>query len=406
MSVPSRDEPVARLTGHRLDAIRSVEAFIISVPREVPYLGPLREGESINERGYLIRKGNRSIYPASDLSVVVKVTGESGTVGWGETYGIAAPEAVKAIIDDLLAPVMRGRDPSAPAVLHEDLYDLMRVRGFTSGYYVDALAGVDIAVWDLFGRLTGLSISQLAGGRRHERLPAYVSGLPRATLDERCALAAEWVDKGFRAIKFAAAVAEDDIVKEMAALREAVGPSVDLMVDLHWKFEASEAIRLIRKLEAHDLYFAEAPCQPEDVEGQARVAMGIGTVLALGEEWRTPYECRPRFERRAMGVIQPEIGHTGVTEFLRIGTMAHAFHVRVIPHASISLGLFMAASLQATAALQRVPYHEYQHSIFDRNLAFTAGDMACESGFYTLPAGPGLGVEPTDALFQHIKVGP
>ena len=251
MNLHASESAAGRRPGQRLDAIRSVESDIISVPREVPYLGPLRDGESINARGYLIRQGNRSIYPASDLSVVIKVTGESGTVGWGETYGIAAPEAVKAIIDDLLAPVMRGRDPSAPAVLHEDLYDLMRVRGFTSGYYVDALAGVDIAVWDLFGRLTGLSISQLAGGRRHEQLPAYVSGVPRATLDERCALAASWVEKGFRAIKFAAAVAEDDIVREMAALREAVGPGSDLMVDLHWKFEASEAIRLIRKLEKY-----------------------------------------------------------------------------------------------------------------------------------------------------------
>ena len=218
------------IPGRRLDAIRSVETFIIAVPREVPYLGPLREGEAINERGYLVRKGNRSIYPASDLSVVVKLTGESGTVGWGETYGIAAPEAVKAIIDDLLAPVMRGRDPSAPAPLHDVLYDLMRVRGFTSGYYVDALAGVDIAVWDLFGRLTGLSLVQLVGGRRHERLRAYVSGLPRASLQERCDLAVEWVGKGFSAIKFAAAMSDDGIVKEMAALREAVGPDVTLMV--------------------------------------------------------------------------------------------------------------------------------------------------------------------------------
>lgn len=391
---------------NQLDAIAKVESWIISVPRDVPYLGPLREGESVNERGYLVRRGNRSIYPDSDLTVVVRVTGESGAVGWGETYGIAAPEAVKAIIDDLLAPVMRGRDPSAPAPLHEDLYDLMRVRGFTSGYYVDALAGVDIAVWDLYGRLANLSIAQLAGGRRHDTLAAYVSGLPKATLQERCDLAVEWVGKGFRAIKFAAAMSEEGIVKEMGALREAVGPSIDLMVDLHWKFEASEAIRLIRKLEPFDLYFAEAPCQPEDAEGQARVARSIGTVLALGEEWRTPYECRPRFEARAMGVIQPEIGHTGITEFLRIGALAHAFHVRVIPHASISLGLFTAASLQATASLQWVPYHEYQHSIFDRNLAFTRGGMGCEAGFYTLPSGPGLGVEPTDAMFNHVRAGP
>jgi L-alanine-DL-glutamate epimerase-like enolase superfamily enzyme len=385
-----------------IDAIVAVESFIVRIPRDVPYLGPLKEGERVNEKGYLIRKGNRSIYPDADMSVLVKVTGESGAVGWGETYGIAAPQAVKAIIDELLAPVMIGRDPGAPVVLHEDLYDLMRVRGFFGGYYVDALAGVDIAVWDLFGKRAGLPVSALVGGRRHDTLPAYVSGLPRATLAERCELAVEWMGRGFRAIKFAAAVAEEDIVREMAALREAVGPGVHLMVDLHWKFEASEAIRLIRKLEAHDLYFAEAPCQPEDLEGQMRVARGIGVPLALGEEWRTGFEYRPRFEARAMGIVQPEIGHTGISEFMAIGAMARIFHARVIPHASISAGLFMAASLQASSALQYVPYHEYQHSIFDRNLAFTTGDMACEAGQYTVPTGPGIGVEPTDALFDHV----
>lgn len=386
-----------------LDAIAKVECFIVRIPREVPYLGPLREGEFINDEGYLIRNGNRSIYPASDQSVIIKITGESGTVGWGETYGIAAPEAVKAIIDKLLGPVMLGRDPSDPAPLHEDLYDLMRVRGFFGGYYVDALAGVDIAVWDLFGRLTGLSIAQLLGGRRHTTLPAYVSGLPKATLQERCDLAVEWVGKGFKAIKFAAAVSDDGIVEEMAALREAVGGEIDLMVDLHWKFEASEAIRLIRRLEPYNLYFAEAPVQPEDLEGQARVARGIGVPLALGEEWRTTYEYRPRFETRAMGIIQPEIGHTGITEFARICTMAQAFHTKIIPHASISLGLFTAASLQATAVAQRVPYHEYQHSIFDRNLMFTNGDMACHNGHYTIPTGAGLGVEPSSAMLEALE---
>lgn len=386
-----------------VDRIEKLECFVVSVPRDVPYLGPLREGESVNDKGYLIRKGNRSIYPASDMSVLVRITGESGTVGWGETYGIAAPEAVCAIIDNLLAPVVVGRDPADVAVIHEDLYDLMRVRGFFGGYYVDALAGIDIALWDLFGRRTGLCVAQLVGGRRHETLPAYVSGLPRATLQERCDLAVHWVERGYRAIKFAAAVSDEGIVTEMAALREAVGPDIDLMVDLHWKFEAAEAVRLIRRLEPYGLCFAEAPCRPEDIEGQAHVARSVGVPVALGEEWRTVYEVRPRLEARTCGIIQPEIGHTGITQFARIGTLAQAFHVRIMPHASISMGLFMAASLQATAALQNVPYHEYQHSIFDRNLRFTCGQMGCETGHYAVPVGPGLGVEPTDALLAHAR---
>ncbi|MBN9064066.1 MAG: enolase [Rhizobiales bacterium 65-9] len=386
----------------RLDAITKVETFIVSIPRDVPYLGPLRDGERVNEKGYLIRNGNRSIYPSTDMSVLVKVTAESGKVGWGETYGIVAPQAVTTIINDVLAPVIIGRDPGDPVVIHEDLYDLMRVRGFFGGYYVDSLAGVDIAIWDLFGQCVDRPLASLLGGARRRSIPAYVSGLPKATLQERCDLAVEWVKKGYRGVKFAAAVSDEGIVAEMKALREAVGPGVDLMVDLHWKFTAPEAVRIIKKLEAHDLYFAEAPCEPEDMEGQEIVARGVGAPLALGEEWRTVYEYRPRFEKRCMGVIQPEMGHTGVTEFLHIGRMAHAFHVDTIPHASIGIGVFMAASLHATAALKRTPYHEYQHSIFDKNLTYVTGDMRCEAGFYHLPSGAGHGVAPHDSVFNHV----
>lgn len=386
-----------------VDAVIKVETFIISIPRDVPYLGPLKAGESINQRGYIVRKGNRTIYPSTDMTLLVKVTGESGKVGWGECYGIVAPEATKAIIDDVLGPVITGRDPGDVVVIHEDLYDLMRVRGFFGGYYVDALAGLDIALWDLFGKGLGVPVSTLLGGRRSDTIPAYVSGLPKATLQERCDLAVDWVGKGFSGVKFAAVISDEGIVAEMAALREALGPKVDIMVDLHWKFEAAEAIRVIRQLEPYNLYFAEAPCQPEDLEGQIRVAQGIGVPLALGEELRTTFEYRPRIERRATSIVQPEMGHTGITEFIGIGRLAQIFHMKVIPHASISVGIFMAASLQTASALRNVPYHEYQHSVFDRNLTYSTTDMACTSGAYVVPTGAGIGAEPTDEVFNFVR---
>ncbi|MFO1150506.1 MAG: enolase C-terminal domain-like protein [Alsobacter sp.] len=180
------------------------------------------------------------------------------------------------------------------------------------------------------------------------------------------------VARGFKAVEFAAAMSDDGIVQEMAALREAVGVEILLSVDLHGAFTAGEAIRLIRRLVQHNLWSAEAPCAPEDLEGQAEVARSIGGPLALGEEWRTVFEYRPRFEARAMSIIQPEMGHKGITEF------------------------------QSAASLRNVPRHEYQHSIFNKNMRYTAGDMACEAGFYTVPSGPGLGVAPRDAVLRHV----
>ena len=385
-----------------LDAIRNVETFIVSLPRDVPYLGPLREGDRVNSRGYVVRHGNATIYPTRDTTLLVKVTGESGQVGWGETYGIVAAAATRAIIEDVLGPVMIGRDPGAPVPLHEDLYGLMRVRGACGGYYGDALAGVDIAVWDLFARNLGVPLHTALGGARRHTIPAYVSGLPRATLRERCDLAVELIGRGFDAVKFAAAVSNEGVIEEMAALREALGPRVRIAVDLHWRHTAAEAIRLIRKLEPYDPWFAEAPVAPEDLEGQAGVARGIGTPLALGEEWHNAFDARPHLERRTAAILQPEMGHTGVTEFLHIGRLAHAFHADVIPHATIGLGVFMAASLHASAALQHLPCHEYQHSVFDRNLRHVTGTMACAGGHYTVPDGPGLGVTPTDAVFDYV----
>ena len=385
------------------ETIAAVEAFIVVVPREVPYLGPLRAGETVNARGYFVRRGNRSVYPTTDTSVLVKVTTASGAIGWGECYAIVAPGTIAEIITDLLGPLVIGRDPRDPIPLHEDLYDTMRVRGFFGGYFVDALAGLDIAIWDVAARLADVPLCRLLGGRRHERLAAYVSGLPKATLAERCDFAVEWVSRGFDAIKFAAAVAEEGEEAEMAALRRALGPKVRIACDMHWKNTALAATRLIDRMHVHDLWFAEAPVQPEDIEGQREVAAKARTSIALGEEWRTAFEYRPRLIARCMDVIQPEMAHTGVTEFMKIGRMAEAFHCRNIPHASIGIGIFQAASLQASVALQNCDGHEYQHSIFDRNLRFLEGDMACKDGFYQLPSGPGLGVSPGPEVWRYAR---
>ena len=383
--------------------IAQVEAFVVTLPRDTPYLGPLGPGERVNARGYLVRSGNRTIYPTVDRSIVIKLTADDGTVGWGETYGLVAPDAVTAIVDDVLGPCLLGRDPRDPVVIQEDLYDLMRVRGCFGGFWVDAIAGVDIAVWDLFGKLTGQPVVKLLGGQRQTRIPAYVSGLPRATLEDRVALAREFAARGFDAFKFAAAVSFAGIVEEMAALRDGLGPDARLMVDLHWKFNAGEAVQLIDRLLPFNPYFVEAPCAPEDLEGQALVAASVRVPVALGEEWHTVYEARPRFERRAMAFVQPEVAHCGLSQFMQIGRMAHAFHVKVIPHATIGVGIFLAASLHATAALPNAPMHEYQHSVFDRHSRLLHTTMRCEAGAYTVPEGPGLGVEPSAELWAHAR---
>jgi L-alanine-DL-glutamate epimerase-like enolase superfamily enzyme len=382
--------------------IHSVETIVVAIPRDVPYLGPLGEGEVVNERGYFVRRGNRTIYSMLDRSVLIKITASDGTLGWGETYGIVAPQAVVAIVADVLAPLLVGREPVDIPAIWDELYALMRVRGHWSGFYTDALAAIDIGLWDLAGKLAGRSVVELLGGARRVHIPAYASGLPKATLPERVALAKELVARGFRGIKFAAAVSDEGVVAEMRALREALGPDVELMIDLHWRYAATESITLIRALEPYRPYFVEAPCAPEDIDAEADVAANVTVPIAGGEEWSTIFQVRPRLTHRCVSVVQPEVAHTGLSQMVAIGRLAAEQGVKVIPHATIGIGIFHAASLHAAACLPDVPFHEHQHSAFDANLRFVETRMRCANGAFELPEGPGLGVEPKPDLWQHI----
>ena len=154
------------------DPVKSIEVFSLTTERREPYLGSLRPGEEPNDRGYFVRRGNRTVYPVFDRSVLVRVETESGVAGWGETYGLVAPGAVGEIINDLLAGFTVGRDASDPAAIHDDLYDLMRVRGYTGGFLGDALAAIDIALWDIAGKEAGCSVAKLLQHR------AGRSGMP------------------------------------------------------------------------------------------------------------------------------------------------------------------------------------------------------------------------------------
>ncbi|MEO6565015.1 MAG: mandelate racemase/muconate lactonizing enzyme family protein [Casimicrobiaceae bacterium] len=383
-------------------SIRAVEPIVVALPRETPYLGPLGPGEEVNERGYFVRRGNRTIYPTVDRSVLVKVTTADGAVGWGETYGIIAPDAVVALLRDVMIPIVLRRTADDPASIYDELYDLMRVRGGSGGFYGDALAAIDIALWDVKARRAGVSLAQVLGGARVDRIPAYVSGLPMATLPERVQLAQLWRARGFRGIKYAAVVSREGVAAEMHALRAALGPDADLMVDLHWQYPADEALALARDLAAAEPYFIEAPCAPEDLHGLARVANESGLRVAGGEEWRNEYEAAMRLDHARLAYVQPEMAHTGVSQFCAIAKLAHARGAAVIPHATIGVGIFLAASLAAASTLPACPYHEYQHSVFDRNLQFVDTTMRCADGFYDVAPGPGHGVTPRASLWHHI----
>ena len=383
--------------------IAAVDTFVVTVPRDAPYLGPLGPGEHVNARGYVVRRGNGTIYPTVDRSIVVRVTAEGGSVGWGETYGICAPRATCEIVNDLLAPVLVGAEVADVGAAWDMLYGLMRVRGCWSGFHVDAIAAIDIALWDLQGKAEDKPVRDLIGPTVHATVPSYLSGLPAATLEARVALAREWQARGIGAFKFAAVVSHEGVVEEMAALRAALGDEAEILVDLHWKFDVDGARALIERLAPYRPGFVEAPVRPEDMAGLARLAAAAPVPIAAGEEWYTEYEAANRLAAGPLAYIQPEMGHTGITQFVRIARLAAAKRVAVAPHATIGTGIFLAASLHASATIPQLWKHEWQHSVFERNLALLDTGMAHGDAGYVLPAGPGLGVAPNARFWDHAE---
>lgn len=405
--------------------VTAVETFIVTLPRETPYLGPLGPGETVNARGYIVRKGNGTIYPTVDRSIAVRVSTDDGACGWGETYGICAPRATCEIINELLAPVLLGRDPEDVETIWDDLYGLMRVRGCGGGFHGDAIAALDIALWDLRARGRGVPLSTLIaqepvpvdacfwrlGSRTTpsstptmapaRTVPGYLSGLPAAMLEERVRLAVDWQAAGIGAFKFAAVVSHEGVVEEFAALRTALGADADIMVDLHWKYDAAQAIALAAQLAPYRPRFLEAPVKPEAIGELAQVSKAWPGLVAAGEEWYTVYEAALRMPAAQLAMVQPEMGHTGVTQFRRIAALAEHCGVLVAPHATIGTGIFLAASLHVSCTLANLWQHEWQHSVFERNLALLETDMAYARGQYHVPAGPGLGVTPNARFHEH-----
>ena len=380
------------------DLVSKIETYLVDLSQDKPYLGTLREGEVADAQGYFVRKQNGTVYPTKNRSLVVRVTTKDGVEGWGETYGIVAAGATAEIINDLLAGFVIGSDPFDVAATHDRLYDLMRVRGYGSGFYMDALAAIDIALWDIAGKQAGKPVHKLLGGRYHDRIHCYVSGLPKDTLAERCKFACEWQEKGFDAVKFASPVADDGVVAEVRELRKALGDEMKIACDLHWTLTTASAIDLGRQITPYNPWFIEAPVPPEDVDGLAQVAARCGQTVAVGEEWRTVFDARKRIDEKAVHIVQPEMGHTGITQFMRIGHYAQAHHLQIIPHATIGSGIFLAASLQASAALRNTVSHEFQHSLLGPFQHFTGGVLSYENGAYSITESPGIGVQPSDEM--------
>jgi D-galactarolactone cycloisomerase len=371
--------------------ISEVRTYVLKLAADDAYLGAKSDGSSIGP-GYEVREPWRSLYSARYETLLVEVVADDGTSGWGEALAPVAPEVPAAIVDLLLAPVLRGRSATTPRPTWSALRDLMRERGHLAGHQADALAAVDIALWDLAGRLAGRPVVDLLGGAFRRTVPTYVSGLPRVTDPERAELAAEWAAKGATSVKLHLGHGVEADLATVDAVRTAA-PTLRIAVDAHWAYSVTDALALARGLADRGGWFLEAPLAPEDVRGHADLVARAMVPIAIGEAHRHRYEFAAWIDAGALRIAQPDVARTGITEAMAIVEVAAARHVPVAPHHSVGLGIALAAGLHVSAAVEDLTAFEYQPTSAAVGARILTGPLPIAPDHMIVPTGPGLGVD-------------
>lgn len=350
-------------------------------------------------------------------TVLVKIVTDSGHQGWGEVFCHDAQESVAALIEHTYARRLTGRDPLRIGVIWDDLYNWTKDYG-QKGVTIAALSGVDIALWDILGQVTGQPVHLLLGGAFREQVQGYATGLYMREGDDPARMLAEeartYVGRGFRAIKMKIGYGPGRDLFLVEAVRRAIGDDVALMVDANHAYDAATAIRLGRRLEPLNVAWFEEPVSPEDVDGYCEVRAALHIPIAGGEAEFTRYGFRELITRRAVDILQPDICLTGgLSEARVIAAMARAFHLRCLPHAwGTQVGL--AASLHFLASLPDTPpslhplpalleLDQTEHPLRD---AVVRRGLCIEGDCVRVPQEPGLGIVVDEEAVERLSLRP
>jgi len=354
----------------------------------------------------------RPSYARGFETTLVRLETDTGLVGWGEAKAPVAPRVAKAVVDDLLRDLLLGADPRRVEPLWETLYASMRLRGHASGFLLEAISGVDIALWDLAGKAVGAPVHQLLGGAYRDRIPVYASGVP-ATLDppgapdhERMLAAASGArERGFHGLKMAIGLDPRADVASVADVRAHLGEGFELFADAAGNYDVDTAVRVGRELERLGVGFFEAPLPHEFIDGYAEVARAVAIPLA-NDVITQRFQVLDYLKRGALQVVQPDVCRAGgITELRRIGVLADAFGVACTPHVSIGSAIHFVASFHVASALPNLVRHEFwfgENPLGDVLLKRPA--LALVDGAVAVPDGPGLGIEVDEAKVRALAL--
>ena len=352
--------------------------------------------------------------------VLVQVFTDAGISGVGEAavaYGIGAPAAA-AMVKELAENFVLGKDPFNIEALWSEMYDHTFWAKGGGPIIFAGISAIEQALWDIKGKALGVPVYELLGGKFRDQVRVYANGWSfQATQPSEFARAAERVVKdGYTAMKLYPLAtslmdshghirhvslrsidrsAEDLAIARVRAVREAVGPKIDLMLDMSAELTTDAIIRIGRKVEDQDIMFFEEPVDPFDPEALKKVSEQVHIPIAVGERLYTRYGFRRILELHAADILQPDIGNTGgIMETKKIAAMAEAYNMRIQPHVCAS-PVSTAAALQLDACISNFfiqelyPYRIPEHfQIVDH-----APELDVKNGFIPISDRPGLGIE-------------
>lgn len=373
--------------------IIEVEAIPLSFPLEVP------------------ARDATGVWHSWD-TVIVRVTASDGTQGYGEIGPVhgGGVLAFKSLVDHRLKPLVLGEDP----LDRERLFQKMLGHGTSAyafgekGAIVSAIAGIEIALWDLAGKILNTPVYQLLGGKVFSRIPAYASGFfgkeGRPLTPEECAEEARrYVDQGFKGVKMKIGYGRKRDLENLEAVRNTLGPDLGIMVDANQGFSVSQVQQLASELERFDLTFLEEPISIHDIEGMSRLSATVPIPLAAGENYYTHREFRDLVVQRAVSVVQPDVIHVGgLGEAKKVAVLAQAFDMALSPHIHATIGV--AASIHLLASCPHTLAAEYITSggSYDLRLQLCGNSyLVDEEGYVPVPDEPGLGIQVNEEALER-----
>ncbi|MDL5363472.1 mandelate racemase/muconate lactonizing enzyme family protein [Halalkalicoccus sp. NIPERK01] len=345
---------------------------------------------------------------------LVRIETDDGTVGWGECWGPVAGN--REVVEEYVTPWLIGKDPRDVERIHDELTFKLR-SSYHSYVPASVVSGVDMALWDCYGKIAGESVSRLLGGRRREAVQAYATGhffpdvdgtdaFKRAVVEE----AEGNVDAGFDALKVKIGVGRhfpwsiDTDVEILRAIRDAVGDDIRLMADANHGYDTADARRVGRRLNDLDIYFFEEPIGPQHVEEYARLNRELDVPIAGGECWAFVEEFDRVFDRQAVSYAQPDVTSAGgITSMRRIASLADARNVQCLPHVFGSV-VALAASLQVLATIPGNPMLEFDRTPNPIRDELAVDPIVNEGASVAVPGGPGLGIEIDHGVLERFRV--